>query len=114
MQQYLLIFRMDITTPGAQPTPEQMEHYMRDWMAWLGDIETKGMLAGGNHLSPAGKVLKPGGNITEGPYTINTESVAGYIVIQAGSEDEALDVARQCPILNGEGTNVELRATAPM
>lgn len=114
MQQYLLIFRMDITTPEAQPTPAQMQDYMRDWMAWLGEIESRGMLAGGNHLSTAGKVLSPGGGITNGPYAVNSESVAGYIVIQAGSGEDALDVARQCPILNGEGTSVELRATAAM
>jgi hypothetical protein len=113
MKEYVLIFRMDITTRGAQPSPEQMKLYMVQWMEWIGDISSQGKLAdGGNHLSQAGKVLRKGNAVSEKPYTKNRESVAGYIIIYAKSITDAVRIARKCPILEGEGTSVEVRETA--
>lgn len=113
MKEFALLFRMDITNKEAQPTDEQMQQYMRDWMQWMNDIANKGQMAdGGNHFSRSGKVLKPQQTVTDGPYTVNKESVAGYIIILAKDMDDALTIAKACPILNGEGTSVEVRETA--
>lgn len=113
MNEYALLFRMDVTTKEAQPSPEQMEVYMRQWMEWINDISSQKKLAnGGNHFLPTGRVLRGKGHLTEGPYTINNESVAGYILILAGNIDEAKKIASQCPILKGEGTSVEIRQIA--
>ena len=49
--------------------------------------------------------------ISDGPYTVNNESVAGYILIQAEDMDGALIIAKKCPILQVEGTSVEIRET---
>jgi hypothetical protein len=113
MKEFILIFRMDITTEEAQPSKEQMNIYMLQWMEWINFISDKGQLAeGGNHLSRHGKVLRPNNIINEGPYTINKESVAGYIIILAKDIDDAVVIAKECPILNGEGTSVEVREIA--
>jgi hypothetical protein len=113
MKEYILLFRMDITTPEAQPTPKQMESYMVDWMEWIDYIADKGQLAdGGNHLSKTGRVIRHVDNITEEPYTAEKESVAGYILIYAMDFDDALHIANKCPILKGKGTSVEVRETA--
>jgi len=113
MKEYVLLFRMDITTPEAQPSPKQMEDYMKDWMEWINDISIHGQLAdGGNHLSNYGTVLRSNNRINEEPYTSNNESVSGYIIILAESKDDAVSIARKCPILQGEGTSVEVRETA--
>ena len=112
MKEFVLMFRMDITTPEAQPTPEQMEAYMKDWMEWINDISAHGQLAdGGNHLSNAGTVLRSNNRLTKEPYALNNESVSGYIIILAKNVNEAVSVARKCPILMGEGTSVEVRET---
>jgi len=113
MKEFVLLFRMDITTPEAQPTPEQMEVYMKDWMEWINDISTQGQLAdGGNHLSNKGTVLRSKNRLNEEPYTSNNESVSGYIIILAENRNHAVSIARKCPILQGEGTSVEVRETA--
>ena len=113
MKEFALLFRMDITSPGAQPTTEQMETYMRDWMKWIEAISDKGQMAeGGNHFSREGIVLRPNNQSEMGPYTVNKESVAGYILILAKDLDDALSIAKDCPILQGEGTSVEVRETA--
>lgn len=113
MEKYVLLFRMDIITESAQPNAEQMQHYMTSWMKWIDDIAAKGQLAeGGNHFSKTGKLLRPKNTITNGPYTANKESVGGYIIILAKDMDDAISIAQKCPILEGEGTSVEIRETA--
>lgn len=113
MKEFLLIFRMDITTKDAQPTPAQMQVYMTQWMEWINDISAQKRLAdGGNHLLKSGKVLRSKGVINDEPYTVNKESVAGYIIVLAKNIDDAVRIASKCPILQGEGTSVEVRETA--
>lgn len=113
MNQFVLFFRMDISTPEAQPGPDQMKIYMEQWAAWIDTISVKGMLAeGGHHLLPTGKLLRPKNVVSNKPYTVNNESLAGYIIIQAADFDAAVKVAERCPILAGEGTSVEIRQAA--
>lgn len=111
MKEYVLIFRMDITTPEAQPSAEMMQEYMEQWTTWIHDIDAKKQLAeGGNHFSPfTARVLRPNNVITEGPYTKDKESVAGYLIVLAENIENAVLIAKKCPILNGEGTSVEVR-----
>ena len=114
MKEFILFFRMDILTAEAQPTPEQMEGYMVLWTEWIDWISGQGQLApGGNHLSTGGKVLRRGKASIDGPYAADKESVAGYIVILAKNMDDAIRIAEKCPILQGEGTSVEIRQTEP-
>ena len=113
MKEFVLLFRMDITTPEVQPTLKQMESYMVDWMEWVDYIAEKGQLAeGGNHLSNSGRVIRHFAGITEEPYIAKKESVTGYILIYAMDFDDAVHIAKKCPILQGEGTSVEVRETA--
>ena len=114
MKEFVLIFRMDIISREAQPSPEQMKLYMEDWMKWINEISASGQLAqGGNHLSStSAKVIRPQRDVIDGPYSINNESVAGYIIVLAKDIDEAVGIAKKCPILQGEGTSVEVRETA--
>lgn len=101
---------MDITTPEAQPTPEQMELYMEQWDDWMDMIAANDQLAdGGTHLSVQGKVLRPNNVMTDGPYTEKNESIAGYIIVLAEDINGAVAIAQSCPILQGEGTSVEIR-----
>jgi hypothetical protein len=109
LQEFILLFRMDIITKGTQPSPKQMKIYMQQWNEWVGGIAAQKKLSGGNHLSTKGKVLKPGKVVTAGPYTANKESVAGYILVKAKDLNEAVSIAKSCPILHGKGTSVEVR-----
>ncbi len=113
MKQFVLLFRMDITTEAQQPSPQQMERYMAQWTAWTQEMAAAGHLApGGHHLARGGKVLRAHGALREGPYVADGVSVAGYLVVTTRDMDEAVRIAQRCPILQGEGTSVEVRATA--
>ena len=112
MDEFVLIFRMDITNKESQPSPKQMKIYLKQWEDWISEIDRKNKLAdGGNHLLAEGKVLKSNNVIENGPYIEKGQSIAGYIIIMASNLDEAVKIAERCPILNGEGTSVEVRKT---
>lgn len=113
MKEFVLIFRMDITSKETQPTKEQMQIYMQQWMQWINEIAEKDQLAdGGNHFSRRGRVLKPQNEVFETPYIADNNSVAGYIIIFADDLNEATKIAEKCPILNGQNTSVEIREIA--
>lgn len=113
MKEFVLLFRMDLMNASAQPSKEQMEVYMQQWMSWINDIAHNNQLAdGGNHFSRKGRVLKPNNEVVETPHIADENSIAGYIIILAKNMDEATIIAKKCPILNGENTSVEIRETA--
>ena len=69
MKEFVLLFRLDITSDKAQPTKAQMETYMQQWMSWINEIAEKDQLAdGGNHFSKKGRVLKPNNEVIETPH----------------------------------------------
>ncbi len=65
-------------------------------------------MAAGQRLSPAGKVVRTNGVITDGPYTEIKETLISYCTIKAESMEEAAELAKGCPILT-VGGNVEIR-----
>lgn len=60
------------------------------------------MVDGGNPFTPLAKTIAGGGIVREGP----VESPAsGYAVIKADSLDDAVEMAKGCPVLKG-GTKI--------
>lgn len=108
MKEYLLIFRNDfISLPKG--SPEEMQAMTKKWMDWIGGIAAQNKLVDrGNRLASTGKVLKPDNVITDGPYSEVKESVGGYSIIKVDSYDEAVEIAKGCPVLT-LGGNVEVR-----
>jgi len=109
MEEYILFMRLDLLTKEAQPSPEQLQVYMKQYHDWVGSIAAQNKFAGGKGLSTEGKVLKHNNVMTDGPFAEIKESIAGFIIIKAESFDEAAAIAKGCPILNGEGNSVEVR-----
>lgn len=109
MDEFLILMRLDLITREAQPSPEQMQVYMKQYQDWVGGIAAQNKFIGGKGLSTEGKVLKSNNVMTDGPYAEIKESIAGFIMIRAKDFDEAVSLAKACPILNGEGNSVEVR-----
>lgn len=66
------------------------------------------VVATGNRLSQAGRVVKSKSVVTDGPYAEIKEVLAGYMIISAEDFDEAAGIAKGCPIILSGG-NVEIR-----
>lgn len=112
MNEFMMIFRSE-TTPEAKLSPEQLQEIFSQWQHFIGGIAAQGKLVSkGNRLGTEGKTLKPNNVVTDGPYVEIKEMLSGYIVIKAASIDEALTLAKECPILS-IGGNVEVRNIMP-
>jgi hypothetical protein len=108
MKEYLLIFRNDFEALPAY-SPEEMQANTKKWMNWIGGIAAQNKLSDrGNRLASTGKVVKQNNVITDGPYSEIKESVGGYSIIKVDSYEEAVEIAKGCPVLR-MGGNVEIR-----
>lgn len=109
MEEFVLLFRLDIKTPETQPGPEQMKDYMKQYHSWIDGIIAQNKFVGGTGLSTDGKVVAPNDVVTDGPFAEIKESIAGFITIRASDFSEAVAIAKACPILGGKGNTVEVR-----
>ena len=108
MKDFLLVYRADYNAMPAG-TPEQMEAMTKRWMDWIAGIAKQNKLVDrGNRLTNTGHVIKPNNVVTNGPYTEIKESIGCYSIVKAGSYDEALEIAKGCPILT-VGGSMEVR-----
>lgn len=110
-QKFLFIYRLPATaTPDAPPSPAEMQAIMAQWEAW------KAKYAG--NVVDLGDGLKPGGRrlvsgvVTDGAFIEAKEVVAGFSIVAAKSYDEAVAVARGCPITAMPGHVIEIRELA--
>jgi hypothetical protein len=109
MNEFLLVFRRDYKTKEIQPSPEQLQAHLNRWREWFNDLKARDLLA--RPLQPwesMGKVLKQDKSVTDGPYAEIKESIGGFVIIKAGSYDEAVEIAKGSPILE-LGGSVEIR-----
>ena len=109
MAKFLLIYREPVESTEA-PSPEQMQQFLAMWGEWFKKFESH-VLDGGDALHPTGRVLKPGGIVTDGPYVESKEMLGGYSVIQADDYEAAIEIAAECPIARIGGA-IEIREFA--
>jgi hypothetical protein len=110
---FMFVFR----GPGmAEPAPERMQAAFQKWMNWIESLKAKGVYLAGDPLeaTPA-KVLRGprGSKVTDGPYAEAKEIVGGYMLIKTKTFDEAVVLARDCPVYE-RGGNVEVRQLMPI
>ena len=108
MKEFVLLFRLpDYDYRNADP--QKMKEIGKKWQDWVGGIVAQGKLSNnGIRLSMEGKVLKPGGVITDGPFVEIKEKLGSFIVVNAESLEEATTLAHGCPAID-EGGSVEIR-----
>jgi len=112
MDEFLLIFRHQ--DGKALASPEQLQIWMKMTMDWLGGIAAQNKLvSNGNGLSfDDSKVVWHKGVVTNGPFGEIKETIGGYVMVRAESADEAVEFAKGCPVLMGDGNSVEVRKVA--
>ena len=107
MKDFMLLFRQPNYDYSKVPEKE-MKELAKKWQDWAGGIAAQGRLVRGQRLAMEGKVLKPGGVITDGPFVEIRERLGSFIIVKAESLDEATTLAHGCPALDWEGS-VEIR-----
>jgi hypothetical protein len=111
MAGFVLLFRAsEADRRGAMGTPERAQRSLEAWLAWIRALEAKGHLKDpGQPIATGGRVLRgPKKVVTDGPYVEGKDMVLGFIVIEARDLAQAVELASDCPMLEGEGS-VEVR-----
>lgn len=108
MKEFALIFRRPhLDFDNISPT--DMQALLKKWQDWMGGIASQDKLVNSPvRLAQEGKVLKPGGVITDGPFMEMREILGGLIIVKAESLEEATTLAHGCPALGLNGS-VEIR-----
>jgi hypothetical protein len=109
MSKFIYLFRSNPTAYQSM-SPEQMQQNLKKWMDWKDTLEKNGhihML--GERLDGTGKVVKgKAKTVIDGPYVEVKDFVQGYLLVEAKDLDQAVELAKGCPVLNLDGT-VEIR-----
>ncbi|HEY8957294.1 YciI family protein [Chitinophaga sp.] len=108
MKEFLLLFRQaDFSYRDL--SAEDFQALTKKWHDWAGGIAAEGKLGNtGSRLAQEGKVLKPGGVITDGPFVEIRERLGGFLVVKSDTLEEATTLAHGCPVLE-VGGSVEIR-----
>jgi hypothetical protein len=108
MEEYALIMRHE---DGAKiASPEQMQIWMKQTMDWIGGIAAQNKFVGGTGLIfDDARVVRSNKTVTNGPFGDIKETIGGFMTVKAGSVEEAVEFAKGCPVLAGEGNTVEVR-----
>ena len=114
MQEYALIMRhMD---GNKIASPEQIQVWMKQTMDWIGGIAAQNKFVGGTGLPFDNARVVTNNNskkvVTNGPFGDIKETIGGFITVKADSVEEAVEFAKGCPVLQGEGNSVEVRMIA--
>jgi len=109
MKEFALIFRTS-TDNDLKPSPAQMQEMMTAWTNWIGGIAARDRLVDRGHRMgiTGSKTIASGNLVTDGPYTEIKEFINGVMYIRAENIEEAVELAKGCPILQGRG-KVEVR-----
>ncbi|MBS1512070.1 MAG: transcription initiation protein [Bacteroidetes bacterium] len=111
MKEYVLLFRHQ--DGQAVVSPEQIQAWMQQTMDWIGTIAAQNKFVSGTGLPFAdAKVVHHNKMVTNGPFGEIKETLGGFIIVKADSVEEAVEFAKGCPVLQGEGNTVEVRQIA--
>ncbi|MCW3090085.1 MAG: hypothetical protein JWP81_1154 [Ferruginibacter sp.] len=114
MKEYLFLFRGgDGST--LQKSSEAWQAHMQKWMSWMGGLAEQGSLVSAQPLNTDGKqIMGTKKLVTDGPFMEGKEMVGGYLMCKASSYDDAVEIAKGCPILDFEDGKVEVRQIQEM
>ena len=105
---YMLLFRGTDWHKGL--SQESVQTVMNQWYDWFDRLAQEGRATSGHPLAYEGKVVsgKTGRTVVDGPFMESKEAIGGYFLLNVKDEDEAIEIAKQCPGLE-HGVEVEVR-----
>ena len=113
MKDFLLLYEGGDPDWMEKWPPERIQSTMAQWGAWFQELEASGNLRNpGAALEPGGAVLTATGNgvLTDHSLPELKELIGGFTVIAASSIEEAAELAKGSPHLQGDtGSTVLVR-----
>jgi hypothetical protein len=86
-----------------------LEALKQKMIHWVVELSTKGVHVASEPLEPCGKQVS-GSNktVTDAPFGAAKEIIGGCTIVEANNIDEAVEIAKGCPILASNAT-IEVR-----
>ena len=111
--EFLLLIRGTHWNHGMSPA--ELQRVMTDFYAWVDGLVKAGIHRGAQPLMEEGKLVTgaKGATVTDGIFAESKEAIAGYFLLALPNIDEAVKLARECPIL-AHGAQIEVRPIADM
>lgn len=109
---FMLLFRFQPNFQ-YQPTKEELAQQKQQWGAFIGKVAIQEKLVSTYQLGFDGKQISADLNETDGVHIEQGNTLGGNMVVKANSLEEAVSIAKECPILKINGT-VEVRSIIPM
>jgi hypothetical protein len=96
-------YLMFVCVDEALATPEATADIGRDAMAWVEEMDGRGVRLQGNRLeeiSTATTVRVRGGEVVlaDGPFAETKELIAGFDILECADLDEAIEIAGKHPV----------------
>jgi len=100
---YLLLVCWDLEKMNAQTEPSSTDAPSAEGFPWLDALQARGQWITGDQLAPprrARSVRVRNGKpiVTDGPFAETKEAVGGFDIIEAGSLEEAVEIAAAHPV----------------
>ena len=92
MAKFLLLY----SGGGMPETEAEQAAVLQAWTAWYTELGSA-VVDPGNPFTPMAKSIMSDGTVGDGPSGM---PASGYTIIEAGSLDEAVDMAKGCPVLD--------------
>jgi hypothetical protein len=102
MNSYIVLFR-ERDGRSLPHSEEEISRHQANWKAWFSEWGSKGRLTGGSGLTLNGKIILEDREVCDGIHRNGTEIVGGFLLLKAGSLEEAAAIARTCPIYEFDG-----------
>ena len=114
MKKYMLLLGGSGEEFAAMPD-EVRDAHMGDWNTWFEDLGKEGILLGGAPFAQESVIVKGTDKALEKGYFVGNKELAfgGYVIIQAGSDDQAVEITKGCPTFELNGT-IEIREITAM
>ncbi len=110
--EHLLLIRG--THWNSSLSPADLQRVMTDFYGWVEGLQAEGILRAAQPLMEEGSIVTGAQSlVTDGVFAESKEAIAGYFLLAVASTDEAVKLARACPIL-AYGAQIEVRPIADL
>jgi hypothetical protein len=110
--QFMLLFRFEPNF-DHQPSESEMNEMHQSWGAFIGNLAIQEKLISTHQLGFEGKQISANCIVTEGIHIAESNTLGGNMIVKASNIDDAVEIAKNCPIL-AMGGSVEVRSINPM
>ena len=86
----------------------EIQKIMEESKTWFERLSSTGKIKGAQALARDGATVKNGRIISDGPFAESKEAIGGYLLLEAGSLEEAIAIAKENPAV-ARGTTIEVR-----